>query len=284
VNDAHLITPNALAGQTIAMSMSDSADLLWLGLTPAHCNLAVAELARGVLLAGGNLMYGGRLLPEGFTQILMEEVARFGDSRHALTIVVPAPEHAALEAERLKTIDRQLGVTGRLVLLDGEGAETSPDKRGPSSTQATPQTALTAMRSYVTARTQARVLVGGKLTGYAGRQPGVIEEAVMALDANVPVYAAGGFGGAAAAVNRALGIDDQAWAPKDFPLGHGEPDVTLALEQVRNRASGRAADGLELEERLGLAATHRPGDIASLVVLGLARTLNPDPRAAGEQS
>src|SRR5437762_14359 len=81
----------------------------------------------------------------------------------------------------------------------------------------TPAAALSAMRRHVTALTDARVLVGGRLSGYAGTMPGLVEEAILSLQHRQPVYVAGGFGGAAAAIARVLGRDDLTWAPPGFP-------------------------------------------------------------------
>jgi len=41
----------------------------------------------------------------------------------------------------------------------------------------------------------ARVLVCGKVTGYQGRYPGILEEALISLERNQPLYPLGGFGG-----------------------------------------------------------------------------------------
>lgn len=50
----------------------------------------------------------------------------------------------------------------------------------------------------------ARVVLGGKLVGYAGFLPGVLEEARLAIDHDVPLYVLGGFGGASEILARAL--------------------------------------------------------------------------------
>lgn len=42
-----------------------------------------------------------------------------------------------------------------------------------------------------------RICLGGKLEGYEGKEPGIVEEARFALEFNKPLYLLGGFGGAA---------------------------------------------------------------------------------------
>ena len=58
---------------------------------------------------------------------------------------------------------------------------------------------LTALRYYITELLDpgCRICLGGKMKGYAGREPGVIEEALLALEFHKPLYLMGGFGGAA---------------------------------------------------------------------------------------
>lgn len=271
MSDPTLVSAGALTGLDIGISVSDSADLGRLGLTQQHCELAVAELARAVLLAGGNLTYGGRIQPEGFTQILMDEVRRYADGRRALTICLAETEHRKLTDEELDTIDRRLGTAAALVCLDAQGNELRPRSRPPAPVTVDPSQALTSLRRHITARTDARVVVGGQLSGHQGAMPGVLEEALLSLQDGRPLYVAAGFGGAAAAIARILGRDVPDWAPPDFPSGADA--ASLALQQLMDVAANTVPteDGLEDAERRQLAVTHRPGDIAALVVLGLSR-------------
>lgn len=271
MSDPTLVPAGALTGLDIGISVSDSADLGRLGLTQQHCELAVAELARAVLLAGGNLTYGGRIVPEGFTQILVDEVRRYADGRRALSICLAETEHRKLTDEQLDSIDRRLGTAAALVCLDSQGNELALRSRPPAATTVNPSQALTALRRYITARTDARVVVGGQMRGHQGAMPGVLEEALLSLQDRRPLYVAAGFGGAAAAVARVLGRDVPDWAPPDFPSGADAASV--ALRHLTDVAAEAVVveDGLEDAERRQLAVTHRPGDIAALVVVGLAR-------------
>ena len=126
------------------------------------------------------------------------------------------------------------------------------------------------MRHYVTSNSDARVLLGGKLRGYRGSIPGVIEEAILAVTATQPLCVAGGFGGAATAAN-ALDPDQTTWHPPDLPEGADECAEALPQLVAAAAAHPLVADGLSQVERRQLGATHRPGDIASLVVNGLGR-------------
>lgn len=271
MRDPVLVPNDALRGVDVAISVSNSEDIARLGLTEDHCQSAVAEIARAVLLAGGNITYGGRLLPLGFTQILMDEVRRYGDGRKSLTICVPEPEHRDISGKDLRAIDKSLGTSAELVLLDATGNETKPGEAPSVEKTASDAEALTAMRHFVAQRTHARVLVGGKLNGYQGEIPGIIEEASLSIAAGRPLYVAGGYGGAAAAVAECLGFDDHLWAPPNFPEGSGADTVQDALRALAEMWKGaEVPNGLDESQRRQLAASHRAGDIASLVAVGLS--------------
>jgi hypothetical protein len=62
------------------------------------------------------------------------------------------------------------------------------------------------MRWQSSCRCRARVLYGGKVTGYSGRMPGLLEEAVIALALGQPLYVFGCEPGAARAVGELLGL------------------------------------------------------------------------------
>jgi hypothetical protein len=281
VTEPSLLPPNALTGIAVALSVSDSADLRRLGLTAKHCDLAVSELARAILLAGGTITYGGRLTPAGFTQVLLEEVERFTDGRHALTLCLAEPEHRKYSDTELAELPGRLGMSVRLVCLDSDGTPISPRERpSPTSlkeadTDEARAASYTALRHYLIEHSSARVLVGGQLRSTQGRIPGILEEALLASRAGQPLYVAGGYGGAAACVARALGHDDGTWTPAAYPAGaDGFDDVLEEITRVVR--DHQPVDGLTEGERRQLAVTHRPGDIASFVVRGLARRLGSD--------
>ena len=66
---------------------------------------------------------------------------------------------------------------------------------------------LTMLRLCITAVLDpgCRICLGGKTSGYEGKEPGVIEEARLALKLDKPLYLLGGFGGA----TRRLGENNQ---------------------------------------------------------------------------
>jgi hypothetical protein len=279
MSDPTLVAGDALVGVDVGISVSDSADLARLGLDHRHAELAIGELARAVLLAGGRLTYGGRIRPSGFTQQLMNEVTRYGTTRHSLTICLALPEHRKLDLSELREVDAEFSTWGRLVTLDLNGTPISwkqgrKQAGAPIEDPDVQRKALTGLRRHLASSTDAQVLLGGQLSGFQGATPGLIEEAVLAIEASHPVYLAGGFGGAAAAAAKALGVDAFDWLPESMPAGASDPLVASSLRLLSDTALDQGwtphHDGLTAEENRILASSHRPGEIASLVVLGIA--------------
>lgn len=270
-HEPDLVARDALQGTTVGLSVSESADLARLGLTPAHCELAVAELARAIFIAGGTIVYGGRLVPRGFTDILIDELRRYRADRDALILCIPESEHRRLSNEALARHQRELHTSAELVCLDTNGEPIDIATRATQGKPADVAAALTGMRQHITGRCDARVLVGGKLRGTQGTTPGIVEEATLSVQAGQPLYIAGGFGGAAAAVAQTLDPEATSWFPPGLPEGIDEHQDSLARLRSAAHATRTRGDGLSDPERRQLAATHRPGDISSLVVTGLGR-------------
>lgn len=283
-DDPDLIQSDALLGIPVGLSVSDSADLARLGLDARHADLAVGEIARAILLAGGTIAYGGRLSPSGFTQQLMNEVRRFGVSRHSLSLYVALPEHRRMSRDALDHIDRELGTWGRLVTLDEHGEPTnwrdlaSSDEPMPDDVRSASYSGL---RRHMADSTMSRILVGGKLREFLGAMPGVIEEALLCVERGQPIYLAGGFGGATTAIGRRLEAGSFDWLPAGLPEGEDDPATQEALDRLQSLATSTgwdiSSDGLSPERRALLSASHRPGEIASLCVLGLAARFGAEP-------
>lgn len=275
-----LLAKDALKGSRIAISVSDSPDLARLGLLEVHFRLALAEIARCVLVMGGGLAYGGHILPQGYTTFLMGELAKYANDHGSLHLCLSWQEHRTHALSKLKQADAKLGIQGRLIFLDPQGREINRNaNRGEDAEQIDDaelrKTALTAMRQFMTGYTQGRVLLGGKRHGFQGNMPGLLEEALMAVKAGQPLYLAGGFGGVTLDIAQALMPDMRPLcAPHADALAWDEREKT-GMEALVREVAGRGwvalNNGLSEEENRHLAATHRPREIAALVSLGLGR-------------
>ena len=162
-------------------------------------------------------------------------------------------------------------VTGRFGTLDKsqslshKGIRASRHARNPHPIGGS---GLRAMRVCVAHRTTARLVVGGRLSGYAGAEPGVIEEARLTIQAGRTVLAAGGYGGAAAAVAKRLRPQDfDMWAPDNYPEHADDTEVRIALDALE-AAHAAVPSVRELDEAFlrTLTISHRPADIATATV------------------
>lgn len=274
-----LLPSDALKGKWLGVSVSESPDLGRLGLFEAHLRLALAEITRAVIVAGGGVIYGGHLKRDGYTEFMRSELQRYARRDRPLLVCLAWQIHRGVSLSDYKQFERDLGVLGRIVCLDPTGNEVDPfEGRGEEAitdfTVEERQRALTAMRRYMRDRQDGRVLVGGRREGYEGELPGLMEEALLALEAGQPLYLAGGFGGITLDIARALGVDDGSWARRAEPA---TVDPRYAAGYARLTEVARSPgwtglnNGLSDEENRRLVASHRPSDIAALIALGLGR-------------
>jgi hypothetical protein len=150
---------------------------------------------------------------------------------------------------------------------------------------------LTFLRHKLNEVCDVRVCLGGRRTGAQGRYPGVIEEALLALRSNKPLYLAGFLGGATAQVIDALEgkqIREDFCAPTSVARLYSEPPIKEtdastnsdravereAIWKEFNRA-GREwltrTNGLTADENVALLHTSVVDQVIELVLTGLSR-------------
>jgi hypothetical protein len=279
-----ILPAGALSCVVVGLSISGSPDLGRLGLGEVHVELALGEVTRSVLLAGGRLVYGGHLEPEGYTAFLISELEKYGHPKRPLVVCLAWQEHRERSLDELEAAEHALDVRGKIeyLALDGATVDKAADRDEAPVPVKDPELrarALTAMRRHVTELCDARVLMGGRREGFQGTLPGVIEEARLAIEAGQPVFFAGGFGGAVHDAAQTLGLGVDGW-PKFSPESRDWHD---ALCRTAEEAGWEpTSNGLTHSENLRLAATHRPSDVATLVALGLGRLVR-DGKLGGEQ-
>jgi hypothetical protein len=283
----HVDVDPAADGQwRLGISASRSPDLARLGLLETHYRVAIGEITRSVLLAGGGIIYGGRLDPDGYTAFMLRELQRYARRDRPLLACLAWDVHRGMSPEELEDFRRELGLFGRLVCLDPDGrplSDPDPADRAAApavsdvdgSPDASRARGLAGLRRYMTDHQVGRVFLGGRREGFEGSMPGVLEELLLTLERGQPTYLAGGFGGVTYDVARLLGVQGGQW-----PIGADavtDPRYAAGLAALRALVdSGRYTglnNGLTEEENRWLTMSHRPGEIASLVSRGLQRVL-----------
>jgi hypothetical protein len=271
--EPELIKRDALEGRRVALSVSESADLMRLGLTEYHCRLVVAEVSRAIMLAGGIVVYGGNLSSSGYTRILIDEAQRFGGGTPSLEIVLDESTRASTPISDVNEVDRQLGQSyGHMFVMEHDNAVLWSERDPHHGWAGDAVASLTAMRRHVSSASSARLLVGGKLKGYLGDGPGVIEEARLSTAVGNLVLIAGGYGGAAAAL---LGVAAPSLRSGVLGLPNFPDDAESVSEHLDSFGAVLAEAGAPaIDQTTGpgrtLALSHRPADIATSTVQLLA--------------
>ena len=310
--------------RVVGISISNSPDLSQLGYGEEHLHELMISIARTLLRLGSpeqpvHLAYGGDLRPGGFTETLFD-LARAetqAGRQGRLYSYLAWPYYLGLsksdEAQRLN-ICHFLRITPAEAGLPEFAADTAPEALSDEPRGLLTARCISRLREAMTTGGSeridgrpapplaARVILGGKTSGYTGIMPGIFEEFMLAQERNVPIYIAGGFGGASAALADAVldssstlpaalsldyqrensaGLaaleqqyleDPEAEAPRARydRLSRAVADYRTALEQPR-RTPPLAANGLDRPENARLMRSQNVTEITGLIERGLRR-------------
>lgn len=275
-----LLPADALKGKRLGISVSDSPDLDRLGLTETHFRMTLGELARTVVIAGGDIYYGGHLQPDGITAFLIDELQRYGRRDRPLKVCLAWTVHRRMSAEKIAEQKEFLGLFGEIHFLAPDGKRLDGPVEGAPQNDFPPEeraASLTCLREYMTGNTDARIVVGGKRAGFEGRMPGIVEEVLLSLERRQSVYLAGGFGGATLDIIRTLRPKLSEWLVPHAGSPEADPRLTKGLKRIGKVAAEKEwdgfANGLSDDENRLLAASYRPSEIAALVGRGLGKIL-----------
>ncbi|MNO25489.1 hypothetical protein D3C76_153260 [compost metagenome] len=196
----------------IGISISEPLDeeLLAIGQTSVHLVQLSQDLARHLISRGANLIYGGDLREDGFTEFIFNETlalqARMQLKKIKIVNFVAWPIFLkdTIETKNWKAKYRPIAQMTELPPPE-DVKDLIPNKEvflPPTSSQNLYvwSKSLTDMRYQMIKSCNVRICVGGKHTGYKGRIPGVLEEVLIALEMKLPLFLLGGFGGVTASV------------------------------------------------------------------------------------
>jgi len=216
----------SLRGKKIALSLSESTDLARFGYEQVHLESAMLELNRYLLLKGTTLAYGGHLGSDGYTASLAELVRSHNSlegvkpvDRLEVYLGWPIPLSTDLKAHykemaRIQRIARPVDIDESL----HSDLVAEPEQFIPGDQSAVHRYAwargMSEMRRQETTDCVARIVLGGKFgltlaaqeqsgkqeKWYVSRIPGVLEEVMLSVKAQQPVFLIGAFGGVAGLV------------------------------------------------------------------------------------
>lgn len=254
-------------------------------------------VSRRLFREGASVIYGGRVdgEPTSLTSVLTE-----------LTLASePLPRHPDEPADARGM--HRLHVFGALPAANHPA---TADKWAqfvrcrPAPASAAPDAVVKAvdlfqMRLYMARNSVACVAMGGKIEGWSGRMPGLLEELILAALHGRPVYVVGGPDMAVGSIGTLLNLDSiwagtPAWllepGPRDEAVrAHadlfrwpGAEDAPLtaadAVETLRRFALGSPGwidNGLTEDENRALFATDDATRATDLIVQGLTKVLGP---------
>lgn len=265
-----------LAGCVVGISISETEDMDRLGFDRSEMNRSVVRLSESLLGAGGRLAFGHDWRPGGVMVAVAALAVRYfrlrhdlaGDSHHEAPIInrVPWPNVPFL-SEPPEASDRDASPTPRPAVDPMvrmlKGIVDARQTEVPAGT--TPAEALSRMRAELADLCDVRVCLGGKLAGYTGKMPGIVEEALGALRKERPVFASGIFGGASALVARAIDPDG------DIAEGKSLPDDLLASLLEIRKLSATVDRGLTPDEAKFLCYCTSTEQCVELILRGTVK-------------
>lgn len=280
-----------LSRRVLGISISESADLERLGFSELHFRDMLTEFARYMLAAGATIAYGGDLREGGFTHTLFDLVSTYkgagGSRANRIRNYLAWPIHLKLtvaQRAELKSAAEIIALPAPDV--PGLDADTFLAPVDAQSTYAW-CLSLTRMRERLARDNDAQILMGGRLIGYKGKYPGLVEEAYETMKAGKPLFLIGAYGGCTAAVieavrgNRPAGLTEKQQFETDayrevydyFNRHAPAAEERIDYEKLVGFFSAKGSDGLHnglsAAENERLFTTPHIPEIISLVLQGL---------------
>ncbi|MBF0347137.1 MAG: hypothetical protein HQL81_05665 [Magnetococcales bacterium] len=260
----------SLDGIRVGLSISDSPDLIRLGLDKEHVHDAVITLATALLAKGGEIAYGGDLRPQGFTRTLIRSAQMYNDTRQAgdsrsfakiFSYLAGVVRQNWTASDRVKC---RREFEGAVAIIDDFPAPGNPDLVDPWPAS------LTSMRERITDDCRAYVFMGGQVTNFKGALPGIAEEALLMLKKKKPIYLVGGFGGCTSDLIKSI------WGLKppvdlDREAAKNDSRYLKALEQIAPFRDHFPNNGLTLEENHALAAMDDSNQFLPMILRGISK-------------
>ena len=211
-HDISFVTPMAnltsdlnLYDKKVAISVSENDELPSLGIGGEVLKDLTIELTRHIIKAGGHLVYGGDLRQDGYTELFKELSNQYGQKEKSDSDVVYINNYLAWPLYNNVTLEQKAEfLNSRIQLIPAEAGDNVTEEEKsvfvpPCSFENRLKwaTSLTSMRKQMAKVTNARIVVGGRTSGFKGYMAGVAEEFMIATENKQAVYLIGGFGGVA---------------------------------------------------------------------------------------
>jgi hypothetical protein len=294
-----------LDGCVINLSIAGSDDGERLGFPTWQVNRITLQVVAALFGQGASMVFGHDWREDGVMEavygfarqmqppIPLSQAAATAEGRPLLRNLVPWPDSPHLPGRDLERLSSTLrveaaGLPEELHRFDNEARSAEPHNALYRYVRAR---GLTFLRHRLDETCHARLCFGGRRSGSAGRYPGVIEEAVLALRSNKPLYLSGLLGGATQQVVDAIErkkMADDFCRPAPLEALYENPpikevDQATHHDRIIDRTAiwnefteaGReklaATNGLTIEENDQLFHTPVLGQVIEIVLIGLSR-------------
>jgi hypothetical protein len=199
-------------GKKIGISISEPSEeeLICIGQSSAHLVQLSQDIARHLLARDATLIYGGDLRKSGFTEFIFHEAqalqSRLQSKDIHLTnyIAWTIYQYDTVEIKDWKATYRRIA---KMVEVPppadiGDLIPSFSPTTSNSQNLFVWSRCLSDMRNNMIEDCNIRICAGGRHLGYKGKMPGVLEEIIIALEKQRPLFLLGGFGGVTATVCR----------------------------------------------------------------------------------
>lgn len=187
-----------LEGINVGISVSEPGGQNQEGIGTGHCMAISLELARYLLANGADLCYGGDInyaINRNFTKSLVGLVEMYdkehSDETKRITNYVANYLSQSITDEMRTDLYGTVNfkIMKEINLFDNLEIEQEIKQKVLKTVD------LTSMRNCMNECIDVRVVLGGKMHGFTGMYPGILEEVIMAVEKSKPVYLIGGYGG-----------------------------------------------------------------------------------------
>jgi len=290
------IDKESLSGKRIGVSISEPSKLEQISIAQVNEKYMQLsqDLARHLLARGATVIYGGDLRPNGFTEFIFSEAQtlknRMASNDIHIENYIAWPIYKKDTEEMIKwkvkyhNVAKMIEIAPPLGILDLiPDMETFFPPINPPNRYVW-CCCLTKMREEMISACDARICVAGKCTGYNGKMPGVLEEVLIALRMEKPVFIVGGFGGITASIGQVIFegvVPDELtfeWQTQNnneyqkdlaFSLLRDPSDIVEYKEIIDSLKNAKLRNGLDTEDNIRLYNTPFIEEIVFLVLKGL---------------
>ncbi|MEW4370120.1 TIR domain-containing protein [Paenibacillus kandeliae] len=277
----------------ISISEPSSEELSIIGQTSAHLIQLSQDLTRHLISRGARIVYGGDLRGGGFTEFIFNESlayqTRAMNNKKQLENYIAWPIYLK-DSEHVKNWKASYISVAAMIELEPakDVLKFIPNIDSFLPPVNTPNLYvwsrnLTEMRREINTKCNVRICAGGRITGYKGILPGILEEILFANSKSTPVYLLGGFGGVTASIcesfkNKSLSEElTKKWQIQNNPgykqlldlCSEQGIDVKTDEEVLMSISNSILNNGLTYEENIKLFETSFIDEALFLVFKGL---------------